>query len=204
MSNLNREKLDEFLGWVAEKGLMKQTTARSLRSACRTVLSVMDDEEARDVSSVDLQTVMQRYQNLYGMDVNPSTMKSYGRRVKQAVSEFVEYNRDKANWRPSGAQRSRQSARSPKKPKPNERISDNDGLGKLALTNGDIDVASIVHRFPLRRDAVVTISGIPFDVNRSEMSRLTAFLSNLVATVEQEQQPRMLSAPGSGTSGQAE
>ena len=87
MSDLSREKLDEFLGWVSEKGLMKQATARTLRSACKTVLAVMDDDEARDVSSADLQAVIQRYQNLSGMAVNPSTMQTYERRVKQAVGE---------------------------------------------------------------------------------------------------------------------
>ena len=45
---------------------------------------------------------------------------------------------------------------------------------------------------------VITVKGIPFDVTRSEMARLTAFLSNLVAEGEEEgRMPLMLNAPSS-------
>ena len=197
MSVLSREKLDEFLGWVAEKGLMKLGTARALRSACKTVLAVMEDDEARDMSTVDLQDVVQRYQNLHGMAVNPRTLQVYDRRVRQAVTEFLRYNEDRANWKPSAVQRSKKPAQSAKKRRPASRTPINGGVENPESHPLDLDVSKIVHSFPLRRDTIVTVSGIPFDVKRSEMSRLTAYLSNLVPHSEEEQRQLMLAAPAS-------
>ena len=186
-----------FLDWTAEKGMIKRGTARSLRSACNAVLSVMDDDEARDVSGVDLQAVIQRYQNLHSLDVSPKTMQAYDRRVRQAVEEFVRFNQDKAGWKPSGVRRSRTPARSNSMPKNSSGSTNHAGVKEPPSPTVDFDVSEIIHQFPLRRDKVVTVTGIPFDVKRSEMSRLNAFLSNLVVTPEEEQQQLMLTAPAS-------
>ena len=125
MSDLSKEKLIEFLEWTAEKGLFKRSTARALRSACNAVLSVMDEEEARDVSRVDLHVIIQRYQNLHSLEVTPNTMQAYDRRVRQAIKEFVRFNQDKAGWRPSGIQRSSTPAHSASKRKRTRHSSNN-------------------------------------------------------------------------------
>ena len=198
MSDLSREKLIEFLAWTAEKGLLKRSTARVLTSACKTVLSVLNEDEARDVSKMDLTTVVEQYQNLHGMGVSPNTMQAYDRRVRQAVKEFMRYNEDRAGWKPSGVQRSSSQAQSPSKRRPTSRSSSKAGVTEPASLANGFDASEITHQFPLRRDMVVTVSGIPFDVKRSEMSRLTAFLSNLVATSDEEEEKQlMLTSPTS-------
>lgn len=196
MSDLSKQQLFTFLDWAGEKGLMKQSSSRSLKSACNAVLSVMDKEEARDLSTADLETVIKRYQNLHSLEVSPNTMQAYGKRVKYSVEEFLKYNDDKVGWKPSGGQRSTPSTQSSNKVKSSRRVSGKAVAKEPDSTHEVLDVSDITHQFPLRRDIVVTVKGIPFDVKRSEMARLNAFLSNLVATSEeQEPVPVMLNPP---------
>ena len=196
MSNLSRKQLIAFLEWTGEKGLMKKTTADSLKSACNNVLSVMDEEEAQDVSRADLDTLIQRYQNLHSLDVSPATMNAYDKRVRYAIGEFLKYDNDKVGWKPSGGQRSTNAAQPPRKVKSSNRKQEQPGAKEPTPPNEIFDASNITHQFPIRRDMVVTVKGIPFDVKRSEMSRLNAFLANLVAVSEDDGQlPFMLNAP---------
>ena len=45
---------------------------------------------------------------------------------------------------------------------------------------------TIVHHFPLRHSHFVRISGVPFNITKYEMARLTTFLSHLVAVKEEQ------------------
>ena len=88
MADLSKEQLNLFLDWAAEKGLMKASSARSLKSACNAVLAVIEDEEAHDVTKLNIDSAMQRYQNLHGFGVSPRTLQAYSQRVKYAINEF--------------------------------------------------------------------------------------------------------------------
>ena len=85
ITEANRQGLLEFLNWVGEKGMIKKTTARSLRVACNAVIGVLDEVEAGDLSKVDLPAIFRRYENLNSMVAKPATMKVYRRRVNYAV-----------------------------------------------------------------------------------------------------------------------
>lgn len=197
MSEIGKQHLMVFLEWAEQKGLMKKATARSLRSACGSILSVLDESESEDLSKVDIEAVIQRYQNLNGMTVSPNTMQTYGNRAKYAIEEFLKYNKDKAGWKPSGGHRPASNAQNSRKgrgiPKgPPEGFEAGQSTGQTSM-----DPSQITHQFPIRRDLVVTVKGIPFDVKRSEMARLNAYLSNLVAEEEadEQMQPRLNPAP---------
>ena len=75
----------EFLNWAGEKGMIKKTTARSLRVACNAVIGVLDEVEAGDLSKIDLLAIFRRYENLNSMVAKPATTKVYRRRVNYAV-----------------------------------------------------------------------------------------------------------------------
>ena len=53
MTEVNRQGLLEFLNWAGEKGMIKKTTARSLRVACNAVIGVLDEVEAGDLSKMN-------------------------------------------------------------------------------------------------------------------------------------------------------
>ncbi len=199
MDDLSREQLFQFLDYVADKGLMKKTTAASLRSACTAVLEVLEEDEGKDLSKLDIDSALRRYGNLNGYKVTPATLQTYGQRVRYAISEFREFVADRASWKPSGGQRTRTSPKASSKKNDSRKTRKREEVDPSEELQESIDAANITHRFPLRRDAVVTIKGIPFDVKKSEMARLNGFLANLVSVPEEpEPQQLMLGSPPNG------
>ena len=201
MADQDKGALFNFLDYAAQKNLMRKGTAQSLKSACSAVFSALDDEEQKDIFALDLEQVFRRFENARYMEVTPSTMRTYRQRVRQAVRDFRRFKDDPTNWKPSRAQHQART-------KAKVSVSDDAHAQNDAHTSKESDrkeqpVAdpvqsvppeAIVHRFPVRRDATVQISGIPFDITKSEMGRMTAFLSNLVVPDpdDSEQTPLML------------
>ena len=180
-----KKQLLDFLDWAGDKGMMKRATARSNKAACNAVLSVLDEEEEADVLAIDLPSVFRRYENLQGMNLSPSTIRSYRQRVRYAIEEFKKYNENRSGWKPSGGQRATHASSRAKKGGDTDSQS-SAHIQKDSNTPSEVkDAAQITHRFPLRHDAFVTITGIPFDVKKGEMVRLTSFLANLVASEEE-------------------
>ena len=199
MSDQNKAALLEFLDFVSSKGLMKQPTAQSLKSACSTVFSILDDDE-EDILAVDLDDVFQRFENIKGLGFNPGTLRAYRQRVKQAVSDFQRYKSDPSHWKPLGGQRSTGGAkRTSKRDANSQRVLDTK-VHSDTLAEQPVAVDNITHQFPLRRDTIARISGIPFDVTKSEMGRLNAFLSNLVVVPDDAEPTQlMLRSPNAET-----
>ena len=192
MPGQGKTELLEFLDFAGNKGLMTKANAQSLRSACTAVFSIFDDAETDDVFATDLDDLFHRYENIKGMEVSPNTMKAYRQRVKQAISDFGRYKENPTQWKPAGGPRSNNAGkRSSKTPTANPRGTDPQAPADSSVL-GPVSADEITHQFPLRRDAVVRISGIPFDVTRSEMARMTAYLSNLVAEVDETEHPKLM------------
>ena len=85
ITEVNRQGLLEFLNWAGEKGMIKNTVARSFRVACNEVIGVLDEVEAGDLSKIDLPAIFRCYENLKSMVVKPATTKLYRRSVNYAV-----------------------------------------------------------------------------------------------------------------------
>lgn len=161
------------------------------------MLEVLDETESKDLSNIELDNVFHRYEKLNGLTTKPETMKVYRQRINKAVTDFISYNEDPTNWKPSGGQRNRTLPTKVIQPKAKNAKS------RVTNTNRPVDdgvsdrVSSIMHRFPLREDIIVSVTGIPFDVTRLEMGRLTAYLSNLVAVSSDGDVPKPMLNSGS-------
>ena len=59
----SRENLLSFLDYCKDKGMMGPATAEARKAAVNQVLSILKDEEARDVSTLDLDLLLRRFQN---------------------------------------------------------------------------------------------------------------------------------------------
>ena len=195
MQGQSKGDLLEFLDHAGNRGLMTKVSAQSLKSACATVFSILDEDEPEDVFSIDLDGLFARYDNIKGMEVSPNTLRAYHQRVRQAVSDFQRYKANPSQWKPSGGQRSNSGGkRSSKSATANQKEGDQHSQTNQPV-RGPVSADEITHQFPLRRDVIVNISGIPFDVTRSEMARMTAYLSNLVAEADSPEPPQLM--PGS-------
>jgi hypothetical protein len=198
MVGQDKAALLEFLDFTTNKGLLRKTTVDSLKSACNAVFSILEEDEVADVFGLDLDGIFQRYENVRGLDLRPDTMQAYRQRVRQAISEFKGYKADPSRWKPQTRARPR-SSNTAKNSEKTVRSVQNSVTGTelpdpTAVHSTLAD--RITHQFPLRRDTIVTISGIPFDVTKAEMGRMTAFLSNLVVGSEASDSIQlMLNAP---------
>jgi hypothetical protein len=99
-TQLSRDNLVGFLEFVADKNLMKSETVSGYKKACNVVLKILDDEEAADLSKIDLESVFQRHRNFAAGRVKPATLKTYELRTRAAINAFLEYAKDPSSWRP--------------------------------------------------------------------------------------------------------
>jgi hypothetical protein len=102
---VSRDALNRFLDFAGSRGLMKKATAGAYKTACGIVLSILDDSEATDLSKIDLESIILRHRNLAAGKIPPKTLKTYETRVRAAVNNFVEYNRDPSSWKVAVKQR---------------------------------------------------------------------------------------------------
>ena len=72
MSEQTKQQLLEFLDWAGQKGMMKNSTAKSIKAACNAVLAVLDGTESDNLLDTDLEPVFLRYENINSMNVSPS------------------------------------------------------------------------------------------------------------------------------------
>src|SRR6202035_2619484 len=101
MAKLSRAALLEFLDYLSNKGLMNRTTAASRKAAANKVLGILGEDEAADVSALDLDKVMSRFHNLEGANYTPESLNTYKSRLKSAIDDFLRYQKDPLNFRPT-------------------------------------------------------------------------------------------------------
>jgi len=107
---LSRDDLINFLDFAGEKGLLKKTTAETRKKAVRIVLGILDDDEAADLSKVDLEDVINRHRNLATGKIMPNTLTAYESRTRTSVKDFIEYIKNPSKWKP-GQQRVSRTAK---------------------------------------------------------------------------------------------
>jgi hypothetical protein len=101
----SRDDLFNFLDFAGEKGLLRKTTASARRDASKIILGILDDDEAADLSKVDLENVIRRYRNLATGKIMPKTLAAYESRTRTAVKDFLQYLKNPSAWKPSTRQR---------------------------------------------------------------------------------------------------
>jgi len=66
MSNRSREELLRFLDYLRAKGLMSPATVEARKASANKVLAILDEDEAEDVTRIDIDHVVDRFSNLHG------------------------------------------------------------------------------------------------------------------------------------------
>src|SRR5438874_6630950 len=95
------KSLVEHWNWAASKGLMNKHTAAGLRAASAQVLSVLDDWENVDITTLDPNDVTTRFKHLCAKKFAPQSLEKYEQRFKQALASYLAYTRDPGAWRPN-------------------------------------------------------------------------------------------------------
>lgn len=165
----SREELLNFLDYLAEKGLMSPVTARSRKASANRVLSILSDEEAADITNLDIDQIMARFSNLEGRKYTPESLMTYKSRVKSAVEDFGAYLSNPLSFRPGAQPRDRRSAGN----KLRREVSPRPTGTEPTHSEKEPAAAANILNIPLRSDLIVRIQGLPFDITPAEAKKIS-------------------------------
>lgn len=169
----------EFWEYVAREGLMNTNSARSLGGASKQVLSIEEDWENLDVSTLDVEDQLQRFVELRASDYSPRTVAAYALRFKRALRLYLEYLDNPEAWRP------------PKSPV--RAILDERELRQTPRVSAQFfpyssssqsGVRMIQYPFPLRDDCIAQLR-LPVELTKTDVERLSSYLHSLVLETEE-------------------
>ncbi len=116
----SRDGLIKFLDFTAEKGLMNKGTVGTRKKACATILSILDETEAADLSKINLEDVIQRHSILTAGKFVPATLKGYQGHLRGSIKDFLDFAKNPSTWRPTAQKRVSKAAPAPSAKKPEE------------------------------------------------------------------------------------
>ena len=176
----SRESLLEFLNYLADKGLIAKATANSRRIAASKVLKILSDDEAQDVTVLNLDDVMSRFQNLEGKAYTPGSLATYRARMKSALIDFEKYVENPLGFKPTvrrrGKNKSEPSASADQKPSPASSSRTDTKPASQPMFNSIVPIQ-------IRRDITVHVQGLPFDLNEAEADRIANVIRAMATPV---------------------
>ena len=181
--NKSREAMLEFLEYVAQKGLMAQATARARKAAVGKVLGILSEEEAADVTLIDLDSVMTRFGHLQGKGYTPDSLTTYKSRVRSALDDFGSYVANPLAFKPGLQTRERKSGTSPTSSKPKNGPERKTELRDMQPpTNLAGPMASSILPVPIRPNLTVHIQGLPYDLTVAEAKKIAAVVQAMATS----------------------
>ena len=179
----NARSLVDHWAWAADKGLMNRNTAAGLSSACTRVLEVIgDDWEKTDVTALDVEELLIRFQNLKKKDFLPQVLVVYKQRFRKAVASYLEYLQNPGGWKPGTQEKAAASQRNNRTPKPPSTTT----AVSAATAANRIGVGEVEYPFPLRPGVMARLI-LPSNLTKQDVNRLAAFMAMLVVGVERQQ-----------------
>lgn len=175
------EDLLAFLSHAADRGLVPAATAQALAVASRNILGMLDEKEQADLREVNLDDATRRFVNKRAKDFSPSSLKEYGNRVQRAVTIFLRWREDPANFsvktratKASGKQAKKGTPSAAMEQTPQGRSSEEEPVSSFRGDAGGYRTS-----LPVRPGVVVTIANLPDDLTKAEAERLSTFIKML-------------------------
>jgi hypothetical protein len=165
----------KFLDYLAEKGLMPAATAASRKASANKMLAVLSEEEACDVTTIDMDDVALRFHNLNGQQYTPGSIQTYKSRVGSAIDDFRAYLANPLGFRSSS--KPRQRPRPPKEAVTVLGVGTASGTSAAAavahsLPSAPSPIGANILPVPLRPDLTIQIAGLPFDLTPAEAKKI--------------------------------
>lgn len=103
LGNTNNPSIEDAKKWVTvmgQKGMYNDTTARLRNTAVEQLVSILGDDEPRDVRSVleNLDTIASRWATKN--TANPGTTQTYKSRAKVTLEDYLSFLQDPTKFRP--------------------------------------------------------------------------------------------------------
>jgi hypothetical protein len=181
----SREALDQFLRYLGDKGLMAAATVGARRAAASKVLGILDDDEAKDVTIVDVDDLATRFSRLHGKNYTPDSLSTYKSRLKSALSDFEAYLSNPLAFRPSGQSRStKASLRQAQKDngESGSQKSQSESIIEQSKPVAALMPNSNILPIPIRVDLVIYIQGLPYDLTESEARKIAGVVNAMAVS----------------------
>jgi hypothetical protein len=164
--------LVEFLDYAANKSLLNKNTAGAMRAAAAQVLAVESDDVATiDIRKLDVEDLVKRFATSRHQDFTPKSLETYQSRFRNAVSMYMAFLKNPAQWRPSLRERT-------SRPTPERGRSGDGGARQRNQTDTAPSPGMVEYPFPVREGVLAHLT-LPVDFRKSEARRLAAFLESL-------------------------
>lgn len=178
--------LREFLDWAGGRAEINPTTANALKGAVRQVLLMEDEPDNVDVRSLDVEDVLERFENRFRTKYTSGSMSTYKTRFRQAVLMYLAWLDKDPGWK-SVVKSRRSTSASARTRVANSARAATTGAAEAVQAPGDADrqavpfvtSSSLVkHRLPLRPDLLVQIE-LPVHLTKSDAERIASFVRSL-------------------------
>lgn len=180
----SESELLKFMDWLANKGLLNSTTAKSRKIAAGKVLSALDEDEKSDLRTLDREQTFQRFSNKFSKDFTPVSLTTYKSRFNSALDDFIRWVDNPAGFKTNLTQKSSKA----KSDEPNKPATKGKKVAKPILkpetpetpeTQQTHSLTSVNFPIPIRNGIVVEIRNLPMDLNASEAERISAVVKAL-------------------------
>jgi hypothetical protein len=169
--NRTREDFLRFLEYMGDKGLVPVATAASRRATAGKVTEVLSPDEAGDVTLVDLDDVMRRFDNLNPRQYTPGSLQAYKSRMKTALEDFRAYSENPLAFRPTGQSRTKQKINGDKDKTPKVPVRTKTAEQTVTPPSSTLPNISVLP-IPLRLGLTVQVAGLPFDLTPAEARKI--------------------------------
>lgn len=167
-ANRNSAAFLQFLDYLGQKGLIPTATAASRKATANKVLAILSQEEAADVLALDLDEVMQRFQNLNAQNYTPESLQTYRSRMRTAFEDFRAYCQSPHTFKPAGQAKTKTKSGNETSPKAKTQQAPQPPAPPPAPTHPTGAALPI----PLRANLTVQVIGLPYDLTKAEAQRL--------------------------------
>lgn len=180
--DFSKAALTRFLMVAVEQGLLNPNTAAGLRAACMRILEDVADTD--DVRKVDVKTAIRRYHNKHPGELKGTVLAEYERRLKRALTDFVQYTEDPTSYKgrgrgPTDTERGGRAQRKKTIPVKDQTITPQAGAVRVEGSPPRLAaVAGLSLEFPMRADFLAQVV-VPRDMKVDEARRLSRFIMTL-------------------------
>lgn len=176
----SRESLLSFLDYSKEKGLLSPSTAEARKAAVNQVLGILNDTEAADVSKLDMDALLRRFQNLHGRRYTPESLKTYRARVRISIDEFLRYTENPMDFQPSSKSPVKR-VKAPRIVRKGSLPGSESSAVAVSRPTAPMPISTATLPIPLRHDLTVLIHGLPYDLTAAEAKKIANVIQAMAA-----------------------
>ena len=197
MDVLSKVGLIAFADMMTTKGWINPNTGAGYKAALNKILGHVADDE--NVRSLDVKTLILRYNNLHPGELSPASLKQYEKRVSLMIAYFISWKEDPTNFKPPARQLAGEKPEKVSKPSKSstpepkrvssslavvamapdaQKASENEQQQRANGANWGGTTPNLSLPFPIRPDYLAQIV-IPRDMTKDEATRLCTFIQAL-------------------------